>query len=375
MQRQATADMLQRGAGVFTWAAVTGFALYIVVAGGERYGGSLSLILPLAIVNVVAMWIAMADGPDPGRLQTTALWLQLLCALAIGSLLPVSFLPIYTIIWIAMATGYFSLAACSWLLAGIMLAWYLIMTLAWEAQNVIISVVLYGTFHLFAMLTARTAHEAQRARNRAEALNRELVATQHLLSEASRQHERTRIARDLHDLLGHHLTALSLQLQIAERLSDGDAREKVARARALARLLLSDVREAVSTLRSESALDFTRAIRLLVEDTPQLEVSLDIEPNLKIDDVEVAETLLRCVQEAITNTLRHSGARHSWIRAWRDGDSIHLDVRDDGRLRGQLDEGNGLAGMRERLQQLRGSLELDTVQEALRLHVEIPLPG
>lgn len=274
-----------------------------------------------------------------------------------------------------MATGFYSFRACWWLLGGLMIAWYLIQRFVWGEDNVVIVIVLYGTFHLFAMLSARNAAEAETARDQVEALNRELLATQHLLAEASRQSERTRIARDLHDLLGHHLTALSINLQIAERITEGEAKAKVEESRALARLLLSDVRDAVSTLRDESAVDFARAISLLVDNTPELDINVDIEDGLEIDDVDVAESLLRCVQEAITNTLRHAGARRSWIRVWRENGYIKLDVHDDGSMSGEITEGNGLVGIRERLAQIHGSLQLGKIEKALHLHVEIPLAG
>jgi signal transduction histidine kinase len=261
------------------------------------------------------------------------------------------------------------------LLAGIVAAWWVIMAVGWNESSAVITAVLYGTFHLFALLTARNAREAAEARDRAEFLNRELVATQHLLSEASRQSERTRIARDLHDLLGHHLTALSINLQIAERLAEGEAAEKIAESRALARLLLSDVRDAVSTLRDESNVDFERAMHLLVDKVPQLDIDLDIEAGLEIAEFEIAESLLRCVQEALTNTLRHAGATRSWIRVWEEDGRVHLEIRDNGSSGRRVVEGNGLKGMRERLSRLKGSLDVDTVDDALRLRVMIPHAG
>ncbi len=362
---------LQRAAGLFTWAAVTGFWVYLAVLNGHPW---MAAIGP-AVVNLGAMWVTMGDRPAVDRVRRIALWLQLVSAFGVALFLPYSFLAIYTIVWIAMAASFYSLRTTMGLLAGLLLAWYLLLS-NWGSQtNAIFTVILYGTFHLFALLTARNAHEAEEARAQVEALNRELMATQHLLAEASRQSERTRIARDLHDLLGHHLTALSLNLQIAEHLSSGEAKRKVAESRALARLLLSDVREAVSTLRTEAAVDFRRAISLLVDSAPGLDVKLDIEDGLEIDDVEIAETLLRCVQESITNTLRHSGASRSWIRVWREDDRLMLEVGDDGTLDGTLTEGNGLTGMRERLDRIRGSLTLGRAESALKVHVEIPLAG
>lgn len=374
MTGKVSTRRLERMAGIVTWAFVSGFVLWLVVGSGDRYAGVLPAAAVLMLANLAAMWLAMHDRLGRG-LRLAAFWMQLATALAIGVLLPVSFLPIYTIIWIAIATAFFRLSTCLWLLGAAMLGWYLVMRYAWQEEQAIITVLLYGTFHLFAVLTARNAHEAEEARQEAEALNRELVATQHLLSEASRQGERTRIARDLHDLLGHHLTALSLNLQVAERLCDGDAREKVEQSRALARLLLADVRDAVSTLREERDLDIRQSLRLLAANVPGLDIELDIDSELEIDDVEVAETLLRCVQEAITNTLRHAGASHCWIRLWQDGGGVHLEIRDDGSVLGPITEGNGLTGMRERLAAISGSLRLETAGDALTMRVEIPVAG
>ena len=188
----------------------------------------------------------------------------------------------------------------------------------------------------------------------------------------SRANSRTRIARDLHDLLGHHLTALSIQLQIAERLTEGEAQTSISEARALARLLLSDVREAVSTLRREDALDVAAALTLLVENVPALEITLDIEAPLNINDVDTAEAILRCVQESLTNILRHANAKHSWIRLWREDDGVHLTVRDDGKAPTTLQEGNGFKGLRERIDQLDGRFEVAVQGGSLSLSVYLP---
>lgn len=375
MRLRTITDDLQRTAGFVTWVAVTGFTAYIAMASGDRYAGALAPLLLLGAVNLVAMGIAMGSGTFDLLTRVVALWLQLASAFAAALYLPVDFMPIYTIIWLAIATSYYSLRLCWWLLAAVMLGWYLIMRFVWQDDAAGISAVLYGTFHVFAMLSASNAHKAHVARTEVEALNRELVATQHLLTEASRLNERTRIGRDLHDLLGHHLTALSINLQIAERISDGEVRTKVEECRALARLLLSDVRETVSQLRDGSAIDFTRSISLVIENVPELNINLEIDENLVIDDVEIAEALLRCVQEAITNSLRHAGAQRLWIVFRQDAGIIHLEIRDDGTADTELSEGNGLTGMRERLANIQGLLTLDRVENALRLRIDIPVAG
>ena len=365
---------LQIGAGLLTWSLVTGLAVLIIARNTDAYSDNFGLLLILGLVNLASLLASANENHVlTVRYRRVAHTVQLLSTFAIAWLLPFSFLPIYTIIWLAIGTGLYAERTLWWHLVGCMLGWYIIMRYSWQDSGAVFSVALYGTFHLFALLMGRVAISAEVARDRAEFLNSELIATQHLLSEASRQSERTRIARDLHDLLGHHLTALSINLQLAERLADGEAKEKIAESRALARLLLSDVRDAVSTLREESEVDFSRAVSLLVERVPQLNIHLDIEDGLAIDEFEVAESLLRCVQEALTNTLRHSGATESWIRLWREDDTVYLDIRDNGRSGREIVEGNGLAGMRERIARLQGALNVDTQDDALHLRVTIPV--
>mgnify|MGYP001826497157 FL=1 len=367
-------ELLQTGAALLTWLLVTGLTLYLLCRSGDAVDGLGDFVF-LAVVNLAATLYACRDAHTPVRRRQVVHAIGLAAAIGTGLVLHVDFFPIYTIVWMAVATGLYPERALWGLLDGIVAGLYEIMRFAWGEDEGLVTAVLYGTFHLFALLTARNAEQAAIARDKAEFLNRELIATQHLLSEASRQSERTRIARDLHDLLGHHLTALSINLQIAERLAEGSAQAKIAESRALARLLLSDVRDAVSTLREQSAVDFSQALRLLVDKVPRLDIALDIEAGLQIDEFEVAESLLRCVQEALTNTLRHSGATRSWIRMWREDSDVHLEIRDDGVNGGRVVEGNGLKGIRERLERLRGSLKLDTVDDALCLRVVIPQAG
>ncbi len=374
-ERQRLTSM-QRAAAILTWAAVSALAFYIVWASDGRLEANVVLAAGMALTNLAMMLTVISESPHISRTRRRAApALQLASALGFGLALPVSFAPIYTIVWIAVGSDLYSERA-RWLqLLAVLVAWYLIMRFGWGDGHALLTVILYGTFHLFALLMARTTAAAEAARDRAEFLNRELISTQHLLSEASRHSERTRIARDLHDLLGHHLTALSINLQIAERLADGEAKEKIAESRALARLLLSDVRDAVSTLREEANVDFARSVRLLVDKVPQLDIELDIEDGLTITNFEVAESLLRCVQEALTNTLRHAGATRSWIRVWQDDDDVHLEIRDDGVGGSAVAEGNGLTGMRERLERLKGTLKLETVNDALCLRIVIPQAG
>jgi signal transduction histidine kinase len=215
-----------------------------------------------------------------------------------------------------------------------------------------------GGFQLFALATSYLALRERAAREDLARSNAELLATRSLLEENTRVSERVRIARDLHDTLGHHLTALSLQLDVASRLASGQAAQHVQEAHAIARLLLSDVRDVVSQMRDSSGLDLADAVRALAGGAGTLQIHLDMPESVDVDDAAQAHALLRCVQEIITNAARHAAARNLWIRIERRRDGIALHARDDGRGAVAVTWGNGLTGMRERFEEHAGRVEV-----------------
>ncbi|AIL06821.1 MULTISPECIES: sensor histidine kinase [Stenotrophomonas] len=233
---------------------------------------------------------------------------------------------------------------------------------------------LYGGFSMFIFVTSLVARQQTEARDEQRRLNSELRATRALLAESARVNERTRISRELHDLLGHQLTALTLNLEVAGHLAEGQALEHVKRSHTLAKLLLGNVREVVSQLRETGAIDLAAALRPLTENVPSLDIQLEIEDPLNVEDPQRAHVLLRCTQEIITNAVRHAGARHLWIKVYREApDRVVVEARDDGVGADMVNVGNGLRGMRERLQQCGGQLQIETRPgEGFRLRATVP---
>src|SRR5262245_30845840 len=101
-------------------------------------------------------------------------------------------------------------------------------------------------FQLFAFITASIARSEARARNELAHTNAELRATRELLAESSRISERSRISDELHDVIGHNLTALNIHLEVARHLAEGKALAHVQKSQALAKILLQDVRNVIS---------------------------------------------------------------------------------------------------------------------------------
>ena len=238
----------------------------------------------------------------------------------------------------------------------------------------VLQAVMYVGYSSFTFITGLVAKQQAQAREEQRRLNAELRATRALLAESSRMSERLRISRELHDLLGHHLTALSLNLEVAGHLTEGKAQEHVRQSHTLAKLLLTDVREAVSEMREERGIDLTNAIRVLAEGVPALDVHLELPELLEVEDPEVAQVLLRCAQEIITNTVRHAGATKLSLSLSQGPDGLRLQARDDGRGAEGAVPGNGLRGMRERLSACGGRVDIITAPgRGFALDVRIPL--
>jgi signal transduction histidine kinase len=215
-------------------------------------------------------------------------------------------------------------------------------------------------FMAFAYGAASLAVAHAEGREELALVNAELRATQELLAGSAREAERLRIARDLHDTLGHHLTALSLNLELAAHQAQPPAKETVERARSLCKLLLADVREVVSELRGPEPEELRRALQTLAAGVPRPQVHLALPESLDLGSAARAQAAFRCVQEAVTNAARHSHARNLWITvALREG-ALSIEARDDGRGAPDLREGHGLAGMRERFAALGGSVAFES---------------
>ena len=103
---------------------------------------------------------------------------------------------------------------------------------------------------------------------------------------------------------------------------------------------------------------------------------LDLPSELSMTDPRRAQVLLRCAQEMITNSVRHARAKNLWLGLEQDVEGVALTARDDGRGAAQVEPGNGLTGMAERLRQLGGELKIESMPGAgFSLHAWVPLEG
>ncbi|QLE76243.1 sensor histidine kinase [Streptomyces rectiverticillatus] len=219
----------------------------------------------------------------------------------------------------------------------------------------------------FAMVGVRQMAMTTRALREARATVAHLAANE----------ERLRLARDLHDLLGHSLSLITLKSELAGRMLPGrpdQAAQQVADIERVSRQALVDVREAVSGFRRptlEAELAGARTALAAAGIAADLTRAATDHPDLPPDEEGALAWALR---EAVTNVVRHSAARRCEITLAEEGDELCLTVSDDGRGPGGGPPGNGLTGLSERLHLADGRLETGPgPRGGFRLRACVPL--
>lgn len=371
---------LLRLAGFGIW-ALSGLPMSVTLAQNPTLLGATSYRLWLACFLVFGAAFGLTGWKvrtsQPRWVAITSLLIQTSAALAMirlvcsgqeGSLLVIVAAQLGWLLTLPVALG--------WILAQAA-AMCVILGLTMPSQLTLALTTIYLGFQALAFLSCfLTAREAT-ARVDLIQTNRELRATRELLANTSRLAERERLSRELHDTLGHHLTALSLTLEAARHLTSEDrTREQVQRAQSVTSLILRDVRGVVSALRGEDPIGLANALRVLVDAVPEPRIHLQIADDLPISDPLRAQTVLRCVQEIITNSVRHAHAANLWIELSRSDSGLRITARDDGRGAKEVRPGHGLIGMRERVEAMGGQLDIQSeAARGFQINAWIPLSG
>jgi len=208
--------------------------------------------------------------------------------------------------------------------------------------------------------------------------NKKLGLAHEQIAHLAKLAERERIARDLHDVLGHTLSVVVLKSELAGKLMDRDpvrARHEIGEVEHIARKALGEVREAIRGYRTEGlAAEIARAKKTL--DAAGVALDCGTKPPQLAPAEETVLSLI--VREAVTNIVRHAQASHCRLEFASNGFGTALTVEDDGRG-GVREEGNGLRGMRERVESIGGKLLIDSgegtrqgTRQGTRLQIEIP---
>jgi len=258
--------------------------------------------------------------------------------------------------------------------------------------------VLFTVGIVLVITIARVVSKEKASRSRAEELLAELEASHQQLKEYAGQvaelattRERNRLARDIHDTLGHYLTVINVQLEKALVFRDKKPEEAIqalSDAKRLASEALQDVRRSVGTLRTTQELpEFTPSLTELVgrvrSDTCAVELNMEGDEDSFSKQRLLA--LYRAVQEGLTNVQRHADASHIWIDLYFGEQEATLVLRDNGhgfdaaswqQREPERDGGYGLQGLQERLELLGGGLQIESAPaQGTTLRVTLPKNG
>ena len=215
-------------------------------------------------------------------------------------------------------------------------------------------------FQGYAVSIIASRVEVDRARGELARSNAELVSMQSFVAETVRDRERLRIARDLHDVTGHKLTALKINLQIMQqRVKDNaELRDFVDRSAQIADDLLSDTRVIVRQISGAEGLALGESLAKLASLLPDGMITVELEDGLRVQSGEVARLLLRAGQEGTSNALRHGGANRIQLSLRRIADRFVMRIIDNGRgLRGKP-AGFGRSQLAARVKELNGEYRL-----------------
>ncbi|MCA9960097.1 MAG: sensor histidine kinase [Anaerolineales bacterium] len=245
-----------------------------------------------------------------------------------------------------------------------------------------------GTGMLFVLIFSYVAIREEAARNEIERLATELQDANRKLREYAIQaeelattKERNRLAREIHDSLGHYLTVITVQLRAAQAVLEKDperALNALQKSQQLAQDGLTEVRRSVASLR-ESPIDnltLLDAVSELINDSRAAGIVTEFtaQGTERVLSPQSKLTLYRAVQEGLTNARKHAHAsRVDIILDFQDPDTTQLTVADNGVGTSKTDGGFGLLGLQERVQLLGGTMRVETaVGAGFHLHISLP---
>jgi signal transduction histidine kinase len=223
--------------------------------------------------------------------------------------------------------------------------------------------------------------EVEKLVGKLESVNQQLREYAEQVEELSIAEERNRLAREIHDGLGHYLTTIHAQLQAAQAVMVKNPRralETLARAQTVTAEALVDVRRSVAALRlpPDEGLPFTERLSRLLEssDLPHIQTQVKVLGEERTLSPQTGHTLYRAVQEGIHNVQKYSKAANLVLMVdFTLEEKVRLTIQDDGVGVEKSEGGFGLQGMRERVNLLNGTLKVETAPgKGFKLEIEVP---
>ncbi|NTS78648.1 sensor histidine kinase [Catenovulum sp. SM1970] len=334
---------------------------------------SLQLVLHGIMAVLIALTINHAHNKHDVWLRPVCILGQLFTLMALLYLTGEDIVLIYSVMLLAQLPYFYSGKILFLYIPFVMFYYAAVEHYQWGKAWDFLSPMVWGTFHLFAYMVTVHAIKAQRAEEKTNQMNQELIATQALVKQTTEQQERLRLARELHDSVGHQLTAMTIKLDVARRSIGEQTHSQLDELYQLSKDLLDDVRQVVSDNRLQTGLDIKQALLELTQATPKIQCHLHIEAGFELHNANLAHLILRSTQEALSNALKHSSADTVNIHLEKKPSHIVLVINDNGQNKSaSFNMGNGLTGLHERVAEVDGNLTIEANHTGFEIRISLP---
>jgi len=360
-------DWLLHFSGFLTWSVICYLSLVNLNIGVEFF-----IKLSAFIIFYLSFaWIVFSDKNTKSSVKKVLLSLEIVTVLIL-----ISFdkLNVAAILLVLIATQLPSMFMRKQALLLMFLTSFAHFCIAYDDSfiSAFFQVIIYFMLQVFGFSAIETVLREEKAKVELSAINQELLATRFMLKASSQKQERLRISRDLHDVIGHQLTALSLNLEVAKHKVPQEFKPLLDDNLQLAKTLLTDVRQVVKEMRDEEQIDLVSSLENLINQLPNCE--LTVKSSIDINSLQLKQQLMFCLQEGVSNALRHGKANLFTFSSEKTNSDLLIELSDNGSAnKGRSDTsfGSGLAGMKERLSDFTGEVSLINNEKGCTLKIQV----
>jgi len=360
-------DWLLHFSGFITWSVICYLSLVNLTIGGEFF-----LKLSAFIIFYVCFaWIIFAEDRAGSVLHKVLLGLEIVIVLFLISLDKYNVAAILLVLIATLLPVMFTRKQAILLIITITMAHFFI-SYGDGLLSSFFRVIIYFMLQIFGFSAIEMAHREAKAKEELAAINQELLATRFMLKSSSQKQERLRISRDLHDAIGHQLTALSLNLEVAKHKVPEAFKPMLQDNLQLAKNLLTDVRQVVKEMRDEEQFDLISSLNNLISQLPNCQLAVSSPP--EINSLRLKQQIMFCLQEGISNALRHGKASQFILNSKKVDNSMVIELSNNGSAMAENSPsafGSGLTGLNERLVDFSGKVALITSEKGCTLKIEV----
>jgi len=360
-------DWLLHFSGFITWSVICYLSLINL-----NIGSAFFLKLSAFIVFYLSFaWIVFSDKKASSALNKVLLGIEIITVLLLITFDKLNVAAILLVLIATQLPSMFTRKQAILLMFSVTFAHFCI-AYSGSFLSGFFQVIIYFMLQIFGFSAIETVLREEKAKEELAAINQELLATRFMLKATSQKQERLRISRDLHDVIGHQLTALALNLEVAKHKVSEEFKPMLQENLQLAKTLLTDVRQVVKEMRDEEQIDLVSSLENLIHQLPNCQLKVANIAN--VYSLQLKQQLMFCLQEGISNALRHGKANLFTYTSEKTDNTLVIELSDNGsatKVNNKITFGSGLTGMNERLIDFSGKVELIVNETGHTLKIQV----